>query len=611
MLVAAQTSSYSLNSNATFQNFFQPPSRTLYDTNTFITAASTWVTNYWNLSSLSLSRFGHLRDHTGSIRPPRLTLVRWNGTFWNDTEHMYDMPMTTNTITHVYDLTLDDPLGPFTIDNTSSIDLPLLQSTSTATFHVEFQSLNIGPLGAVPYFWELDAVFTFVPGAGSCNFELLTHKSLFNGVDGTIDFSLQIVLCVFLFLWCLFSIWLSARALYRGFVYYRVVKKAFSELPPGTIGKYTTFYSDWNSLPFSMKRRFVSFWNLWNLVGNILLILAAILAFVRYAPVVRISQLDMMFNLLLGLGNFMVCVNLTRYFEMSRRFAVLVNTLRLSFSRVIGFTISVLPTFIGFLMLGVAMFSNFSSRFSSMDQVAVALFCIANGDEIHATFDDLRLSFPWLWFSRLYLYVFLFLFITAVMNIFIFMIDDAFQAAKTWDKKAWKEKQSFSLPNLIAILELEGKGLLLSKEGFQLMDPVSGVATQTSTTSLVESTTDDDLEGGMSTQDEGTPLILAPSTTSTENEDDDASASGQPAFLKRSVTMAINIERKKRSRSRARKGKEAVGSPAKDKDEEETKLDVDAIVDSAMEQMMKHMKEKFEEIREQLHDSVRTHMTKK
>lgn len=66
-------------------------------------------------------------------------------------------------------------------------------------------------------------------------------------------------------------------------------------------------------------------------------------------------------------------VNWTRYMELSRRFHVLVSTLRLSFGRVFSFILSVTPIFVAFLMLGLSVFSQFSARFATLDQVAVTL----------------------------------------------------------------------------------------------------------------------------------------------------------------------------------------------------------------------------------------------
>ncbi len=54
---------------------------------------------------------------------------------------------------------------------------------------------------------------------------------------------------------------------------------------------------------------------------------------------------------------------------------------------------------------------------------------------MHATFQDLNDVFPWVWISRVYLYVYTILFIAAIMNIFIFLIEDSFHSAKTWDSK--------------------------------------------------------------------------------------------------------------------------------------------------------------------------------
>jgi hypothetical protein len=82
---------------------------------------------------------------------------------------------------------------------------------------------------------------------------------------------------------------------------------------------------------------------------------------------------------------------------------------------------------------------------------------------LHATFEELRLTFPWQIIAQIYLYLFLALFIFAVLNILVFVVDDAFEAAKNWDRKAWKERQTFTLANLIAILELEGKELKVTK----------------------------------------------------------------------------------------------------------------------------------------------------
>lgn len=56
----------------------------------------------------------------------------------------------------------------------------------------------------------------------------------------------------------------------------------------------------------------------------------------------------------------------------------------------------------------------------------VTLFALLNGDDIHSVFDDLRHNYAWIWITRLYLFTFILLFITAVLNVFIFMVEDGY-----------------------------------------------------------------------------------------------------------------------------------------------------------------------------------------
>ena len=65
------------------------------------------------------------------------------------------------------------------------------------------------------------------------------------------------------------------------------------------------------------------------------------------------------------------------------------------------------------------------------DSTMVSLFALLNGDDIHATFNDVKgHSYPLPFVSRLYLYTFVTFFITSVLNVFIFIIEDAYHTAK-------------------------------------------------------------------------------------------------------------------------------------------------------------------------------------
>lgn len=122
----------------------------------------------------SLSRFGHFHDGNGSIVPPILTLERYVSSFWNSKRDKY-VVKGTETYTETFSLTQSDLLGPFTKGNSDEVDMKLLQSTRSAIFVANVLSLNVGPLGAIPYQWMISTKYDFVHGTGSCNVELFTQ----------------------------------------------------------------------------------------------------------------------------------------------------------------------------------------------------------------------------------------------------------------------------------------------------------------------------------------------------------------------------------------------------------------------------------------------------
>lgn len=71
-------------------------------------------------------------------------------------------------------------------------------------------------------------------------------------------------------------------------------------------------------------------------------------------------------------------------------------------------------------------------QFSTFDRTCVTLFALLNGDSILTIFDDLAAKYPYPLLTRVYLFVFVVLFITAILNTFIFIIEDAYHSAKRW-----------------------------------------------------------------------------------------------------------------------------------------------------------------------------------
>lgn len=320
----------------------------------------------------------------------------------------------------------DDPLGPLDKNTTDhEANLAILQRLSEASISFNVVSFNVGILGSFAYKWTLRAVFSFVPGGGLCDFRLSSQKTI-QSLSGVSQINgVQLGMSLTLLFLSSVSIFLAIRSLVRSFTNCRRVSEKAAELHD-THGKLLTL---------KMQLNFFELWNAWNLVGDLCLAVGCLLSlFQLYTD--GLAHYDFVFNLFLGLGTFFSCVNILRYIEFNRSLNVLVSTLRLSFGRVIPFIVSFLPIFFGLTILSVSLFSQYTTRFGAVDTAAVSLFALILGDDVHATFDELTASYPYLWLSRIFLYVYCILAITAVLNVCIFLIEDAYHAAKLVDRKS-------------------------------------------------------------------------------------------------------------------------------------------------------------------------------
>ncbi|KAF1779338.1 Polycystin cation channel, PKD1/PKD2 [Phytophthora cactorum] len=118
---------------------------------------------------------------------------------------------------------------------------------------------------------------------------------------------------------------------------------------------------------------------------------------------------------------------------VASRLSTLVNTrfhisthLAARFTRVMQFLVGVLPIFVGFVLFGTVMFGAKVPRFQSASSTATTLFSVANGDEIHDTFNDVAYT-PWI--GQIYVYSYMILFSYVVLMVCIGIIEDAFFSA--------------------------------------------------------------------------------------------------------------------------------------------------------------------------------------
>lgn len=93
---------------------------------------------------------------------------------------------------------------------------------------------------------------------------------------------------------------------------------------------------------------------------------------------------------------------------------------------------------LAFLIWSNPSFSLSSPQFADLSTTSDNLFSLLNGDDIYATYRDMRQTSYALWiFSKIYLYLFITLFIYVVLNVFIGLIYDTYQTLHVSTFIAW------------------------------------------------------------------------------------------------------------------------------------------------------------------------------
>ncbi|KAF1328479.1 Mucolipidin protein, partial [Globisporangium splendens] len=134
-------------------------------------------------------------------------------------------------------------------------------------------------------------------------------------------------------------------------------------------------------------------------------------------------------------------VSLVRYLRVNTRFHILGLTLQRGLPRVAQFLAGVLPIFVGYVLFGTIMFGAKVPRFQSASATATTLFSVANGDEIHDTFNSVTYT-PWI--GQIYVYSYMILFSYAVLMVCIGIIEDAFFSAvfpASWPSLGQQERE--------------------------------------------------------------------------------------------------------------------------------------------------------------------------
>ncbi|CAL8345173.1 unnamed protein product [Merluccius merluccius] len=209
--------------------------------------------------------------------------------------------------------------------------------------------------------------------------------------------------------------------------------------------EYNTFFQSYFSktVPWADRMEFVNGWYILIIVSDTLTIAGSILKIgiqTKY-----LTNYDVC-SILLGTATMLVWIGVIRYLGFFKKYNILILTLRAAFPNVIRFSCCAAMIYLGYCFCGWIVLGPYHDKFRTLDKVTECLFSLINGDDMYATFKEMRDKTYMVWlFSRVYLYTFISLFIYMVLSLFIALITDTYETIKSCqeDKMAVSQLQAF------------------------------------------------------------------------------------------------------------------------------------------------------------------------
>ncbi|XP_056270653.1 mucolipin-3 isoform X3 [Pseudoliparis swirei] len=183
-----------------------------------------------------------------------------------------------------------------------------------------------------------------------------------------------------------------------------------------------------NRVPWSDKLEFLNGWYILIIVSDVLTIIGSILKIEIQTKVLTSYDVCSIF---LGTGTMFVWIGVIRYMGYFRKYNILILTMRAAFPNVIRFICCAGIIYMSYCFCGWIVLGPYHEKFRTLNTVSECLFSLINGDDMFATFQEMKRKSTLVWlFSRVYLYTFISLFIYMILNLFITIITDTYYRIK-------------------------------------------------------------------------------------------------------------------------------------------------------------------------------------
>ncbi|KAG7278390.1 hypothetical protein CRUP_038553 [Coryphaenoides rupestris] len=316
-----------------------------------------------------------------------------------------------------------------TIDNESlarhlnfSLDFKRLLSVN---IHLTLKAINLQTVQhhELPdcYFFNITIIFNNHAHSGRIQTEIINDVGIYEckdwnvaGTSGKND-NLLLLLDSVVIVACITSLILCSRSIRNG-IQLQLEYNTF----------FQTFFG--KTVPWSDSMEFVNGWYILIIVSDTLTIAGSVLKIgiqTKY-----LTNYDGC-SILLGTATMLVWIG------------ILILTLRAAFPNVIRFSCCAAMIYLGYCFCGWIVLGPYHDKFRTLDKVTECLFSLINGDDMYATFNEMRDKTYMVWlFSRVYLYTFISLFIYMVLSLFIALITDTYETIKE-DKMPVSQLQAF------------------------------------------------------------------------------------------------------------------------------------------------------------------------
>ena len=217
--------------------------------------------------------------------------------------------------------------------------------------------------------------------------------------------------------------------------------------------------NSWRDLEFSEKVKFFNVANIITIIGNLCQFFST--SYPGFLIVISNPNLTFsVFEVLTGLGCFCAWINILDYLDHTSESFIVVNTFKRAYDVLLLYMLGLFPIFLGYSHLGMTLFWQ-SGYFLDLLGSMMILFAMVNGDSIDMFFSTmLPINY---FFAQLYFYSFVVLFICVVQNIFISIINNAFDSFKTRPVKDAGDASDQEEENLEDSEGAEVSSLILNK----------------------------------------------------------------------------------------------------------------------------------------------------